>query len=110
MDKLTIKLTNHENSQSQYDWVDLELNNSRVGKVRCFIDGNECTIYSIVIYPEFQGKGYGKKFVELTKNKYKKVIADRVRFNAIGFWEKMDFIYDKNTENWVYHNSKYNLH
>ncbi len=53
-----------------------------------------------------EGNGYGKIFVEMVKDKYPVVIADKVRFTAIGFWEKMGFT-DNNDGNWIYRNPKY---
>lgn len=99
--QLTIEFIKKNVQQSDYDWANLSIGDNRVGKARCFIDGNTITIYSIIIFPEFQGNGYGKKFVDYSKQNFKKVIADRVRFNARGFWDKMNFT-DMGNEIWVY--------
>ena len=99
MEKPSIIFIPRKKQKSEFDWADIKLNNCRVGKARCLIRSNEFIIYSITIYPEFQGKGYGKEFVEVAKLQYDKIIADRVRFTAIGFWEKLVFVYDKETGN-----------
>lgn len=86
---------------SKYDWANITFGNDRVGKARCLIEKNTLVIYSINVYPEFSGHGYGKGFVEEAKKHFDTIIADRVRFSAIGFWEKMGFV-DNNDGNWIY--------
>ena len=91
-----------EQQKSEYDWVNLIFNDSYVGKARCLINGNNFTIFSINIYPEHKGKGYGKAFIEEVKSNYNIIIADRVRTKAIGFWESVGFIKEGETGNWSY--------
>lgn len=86
---------------STYDWANITVGNERVGKARCHLKERQMIIYSINIFPEFEGNGYGKAFVEKAKMKYDTVVADRVRATAIGFWEKMGFVFDKDS-NWIY--------
>lgn len=102
MDGLKIEFKSREIQKSEYDWANLYYDEVGVGKARCLIEGDEFTIFSINIYPEFQGKGYGKEFIKLVKRSYATIVANRVRFNAIGFWEAMDFVRDGDTSNWVY--------
>ncbi len=100
-DSLKIEFIDRKAQISDYDWANISLGNERVGKARCLIQENTLIIYSINIYPEFQGRHYGAEFVERAKQRYDILIADRVRFNAIGFWEKMGFEkYDK--DNYIY--------
>ncbi len=99
--KLVITFQSRELLHSEYDWANIQIENNRVGKARCLIDGDCLTIFSINIFPEYAGKGYGTQFVEEAKSHFKKIIADRVRFTAIGFWEKVGFK-DNNDGNWVY--------
>lgn len=87
--------------KSEYDWANIAWNGIRVGKARCKICDETLIIYSINIFPEFEGRGFGKAFVEFAKSKYKRIIADRVRFTAIGFWEKLGFV-NNNDGNWIY--------
>jgi len=105
MDNLIIKFISREKQKSQYDWADILFNNCSVGKARCLIEDTSFTIYSINIYPEYQGNGYGREFVEYAKLHYKKITADRVRFAAIGFWENFGFIRNGKTTNWIYTNT-----
>ena len=102
MSGLVIVFVPREQQHSEYDWANILFDNTGVGKARCLINGNEFTIFSFNIYPEFQGNGYGKAFVEEAKRKHAKVIADRVRFKAIGFWEHAGFVRDGETSNWVF--------
>lgn len=103
MTGLVISFISREQQKSEYDWATICFNESSVGKARCLINGHEFTIFSINIYPEYQGNGYGKAFVNMAKNKYRKITADRVRSTAIGFWEGVGFKKDGETENWVYY-------
>lgn len=92
---------------SQYDWVDISSGDTRVGKARCkrnvLADNGEETlvIYSINIYPEWAGHGYGREFVNDCKRHFDVIIADRVRPTAIGFWQALGFC-DNHDGNWIY--------
>ena len=66
------------------------------------ISGSHFTVFSINIYPEYKGRGYGKAFIEEMKSNYNIIIADRVRAMAIGFWEKVGFAKDGESGNWIY--------
>lgn len=102
MEGLSIVFVPREIQKSEYDWSDIEYNNSRVGKARCLINRDEFTIFTITIYPEYQGNGYGSAFVEGAKKQYKIIIADSVRPNAVVFWEKQGFVKDGESGNWVF--------
>lgn len=101
MDGLLIEFQDRDSLHSEYDWANISFGNTRVGKARCKIDGDTLIIYSVNIYPEYSGHGYGTSFVEEAKTKFRRIIADRVRFTAIGFWDKVGFK-DNNDGNWVY--------
>lgn len=100
-DKLTFNLLSREPNAS-YDWMNIDCGNTRIGKVRGIIDAKTLTISSINIFPEFEGQGYGKMTVDMFKESFDTIIADRVRHTAIGFWVKMGFL-DNNDGNYVYH-------
>ncbi|WP_319506957.1 GNAT family N-acetyltransferase [uncultured Methanolobus sp.] len=76
---------------SDYRWLNIDRNGQRVGKARGRVNDNVLTIYSIIIFPEFEGKNYGSKTIEVFKEHFNTIIADRVRPAAVGFWEKMGF-------------------
>ena len=82
--------------------MDIECGRDRIGKVRSIIDGKILTIYSINIFPEYEGHGYAKQTIDMFKQSFDAIIADRVRYTAIGFWVKMDFV-DMNDGNYTYH-------
>jgi chemotaxis protein methyltransferase CheR len=81
---------------SQYTWMNIEDQNGRMGKMRVQLDDATATIYSLTIFPEYQNQGCAQKAVELFKEKYRQVIADKVRATARGFWEKMGFVPEHN--------------
>ena len=87
----SVHFIEREKRGSSYDWADILLDGVMVGKTRCLIGDGEITVYSINIFPEYQGRRMGEQAVELFKKEYGKVIADRVRPTAVGFWEKMGF-------------------
>lgn len=91
MKDLQIEFIPKTTQHSEYDWANLTFGEDRVGKVRCKIEGDKITIFSINVFSDYEGHGYGKHFVEYCKNNFNIVIADRVRFSAIGFWEKTGF-------------------
>lgn len=88
---------------SDYDWLDIECGENRIGKARGILDGKTLTICSINIYPEFEGHGYAKQTINMFKQSFDTIIADRVRHTAIGFWVKMGFV-DMKDGNYAYHN------
>lgn len=92
--KIDIRFLSQDITKSNYDWANLYNGNEMVGKSRCKKKNNEIIIYSIMIFPEYQGNDYGKIFINQLKFEYDKIIADRVRNKAIGFWKKMGFIKD----------------
>ena len=100
-DKLTFNLLSREPNAS-YDWMNIDCGNTRVGKVRGIIDAKTLTISSINIFPEFEGQGYGKMTVDMFKESFDTIVADRVRYTAIGFWVKMGFL-DNKDGNYVYY-------
>ncbi len=84
-------MLNRKQQHSEYDWMNIEYGNTRVGKIRGQINAKVITIYSINIFPEFEGRGYAKKTIEMFKTTFDAIIADRVRPKAVGFWDKMGF-------------------
>ena len=98
---MVITFIPRDQQKSEYDWVDFTKENQQIGKARCKISSVAITIYSINIYPEWAGHGYGKNFVDYCKEHFQKVIADRVRPTAVGFWKSMEF-YDNQDGTWIY--------
>jgi len=104
---VSIEFLSKEQQHSQYDWADISSKGVRVGKARCQQNvqtGQEnptLIICSINIYPEWEGHGYGREFVNDCKSHFEIVIADRVRPDAIGFWEALGFC-DNKDGNWIY--------
>ena len=99
-EKLTFKLTTHD-KHSDFDWLNIDCGTVRVGKARGLINGKTLTICSINIFPEFEGHGYAARTIEMFKESFDVIIADRVRHTAIGFWVKMEFI-DRENGSYVY--------
>ncbi len=79
---------------SDYTWFNLDAGGQRVGKVRVRIDSGTLTVYSLSIFPEFQGQGFAQQAIAAFQNQYAAIVADRVRPEAGGFWEKMRFTTD----------------
>jgi len=104
---ITIEFLSKGAQHSQYDWVDISSGDTRVGKARCKRVGltgrSNATIiiYSINIYPEWAGHGYGREFVDDCKCHFDTIIADRVRYSAKGFWDAVGF-HDNLDGNWIY--------
>ena len=74
-----------------YDWFDLELAGTPVGKARCRIEAGQFTVFSIMVYPEYEGNGLARAVVAHLQGRYDLIIADRVRYTARDFWTKMGF-------------------
>jgi GNAT superfamily N-acetyltransferase len=75
-----------------YDWFDIEQSGIQVGKSRCRIEAGQFTVFSIMVYPEFQGLGYARVVIDHFKEQHAVIIADRVRFTARDFWLKVGFL------------------
>jgi hypothetical protein len=93
-EQLIFKLITHNEQHSNYDWMNIEHCGQRVGKVRGLINGRTLTICSINIFPEFEGRGFARKTIIMFRKLFDVIIADRVRYTAIGFWKKMEFVPD----------------
>ncbi len=106
MEGLVFKFFSREEQKSEYDWANIIFEDDCVGKARCLKNGDVFTIFSINIYPEFQGNGYGKAFIDEIKSNYRTIVADRVRSKAISFWESVGFIKYGETDNWIYQSYK----
>jgi ribosomal protein S18 acetylase RimI-like enzyme len=89
---LTLKVIPKTITRSEYDWLNIFAGTVFVGKIRSKIEPQKLTIYTIMIFPEFQHSGYGEQVIDVIKRDYPTIIADRVRTTAIGFWEKMGFV------------------
>jgi len=100
-EELSFKLVSR-GDHSGYDWLNIECGNSRVGKVRGRIDSKTLTIFSINIFPEYERFGYARKTIDMFKEQFDTIIADRVRQTAVGFWLKMGFTHFKN-QNYIYY-------
>ena len=84
-----------------YDRIDIDLPSARVGNVRCRFMNEKVVVYSIQVFPEFQGNGYGAATVAMLKSRFSVLVADRVRFTARDFWEKMGFT-ERPDGNWEF--------
>jgi GNAT superfamily N-acetyltransferase len=84
-----------------FERIDIDLPKVRVGNVRCRFLEDTVIVFSIQIFPEFQGNGYGRAAINMLKNRFQFIIADRVRFTAREFWEKMGFK-ELPDHNWEY--------
>jgi len=74
-----------------YDWFDIDFAGTQVGKSRCRIEPDRLTVLSIMIYPEYERKGFATAVVDHFKQERECIVADRVRFTARGFWTKVGF-------------------
>ncbi len=89
--ELQITITPHEPGPDTYDWIDLDLPDARIGKMRCRLEGRHATVYSVHVFPEYQGRGFGREIVDYLKERFEVIKADRVRPTAVAFWEHMGF-------------------
>jgi len=90
-DKLTFEIMDRERSRSDFDWINIDLCGTRIGKIRSVIDERRLIINSLYIFSEFKGRGYGAGIIDKFKREFETIIADRVRPTARGFWRKMGF-------------------
>jgi len=75
-----------------YDWFDLEQTGTPVGKARCRIEAGQFTVFSIMVYPEYEGQGFARRVIAHFRALYPLLIADRVRYTARDFWLKQGFL------------------
>lgn len=90
--EVEIKKDDEFSKVSDYTWMNLEVNGERIGKARVRAAGPKIVIYSMTIFPGFERNGYAQKVVDLLKESYKEITADRVRSAAKGFWGRMGFV------------------
>jgi ribosomal protein S18 acetylase RimI-like enzyme len=76
---------------SAFVWLNIDLGQRRVGKIRIMEGHAAMTICSIQIFPEFQNQGLARKAVMQLIEGQRRVIADLVRPTAVEFWRKLGF-------------------
>lgn len=101
---LQFTITHRPEGPEAYDWVDMDLPEARVGKMRCHLDDGRATIFTVMVFPEYQGRGYGRQVVDWLKGRVPLIEADRVRHTAVWFWEAMDFV-ERPDGNWEWRRS-----
>lgn len=92
---VAIKLDRSFSNVSRYTWLNLEIGQQRIGKVRADISDGGMTIHSLTIYPEFERRGYAHQVITAFQENYPHIIAADVRTGARAFWEKMGFEFDQ---------------
>lgn len=91
MDSSALKVSPCGETTTGAKWVNIAAGSAYVGKARCRTDGSVLTVYSIMIFTQFQGRGYGRQTINLLKHQFPVIVADRVRPTAVGFWRRMGF-------------------
>ncbi len=81
----------------------MELGDRRLGKARVDVTGDRLTIYSLLVYPEFQNQGYARQAVNVFQAAYRAIVADSVRPESRDFWQKLGFIPDQ-SGNYIWRN------
>ena len=102
--ELTLEKVPADQSPSHYTWININRKGIRIGKIRGLIYNKMLRICSINVFPEFEGQGFAKKTIDIFKESFTTIVADRVRYTARGFWEKMEFN-DYNNGNYLWKNS-----
>ena len=88
---LNINFRNVNKDDSKYQWVNIDLGETRVGKARIKKIYRTITIKNINIFPEFERHGFARQTVNLFKGAAQEIIAENVRITARKFWERMGF-------------------
>ena len=99
--KITIKKDKGFDKASGFTWINIESYNRRIGKARVISISKSLRINSIIVFPEFERNGYAQSVINLFKERYNVILADRVRNIAKGFWNKMGFVGD-NSGNYIW--------
>jgi hypothetical protein len=86
---------------SDYSWINIKVNKRKIGKARIYSLRKSLRIHSFMIFPEFERNGYAQRIIDLFKEQYEVIVAERVRNTARRFWEKMDFVGD-NSGNYIW--------
>ena len=76
---------------SDYRWVNIEIQGVRVGKARVHESDGALTIDSLMIFDRYRRQGHARRLIRRLQREYRQIVADRVRPSARGFWEKMGF-------------------
>lgn len=99
--ELRIDVDKNYNKMSDYNWINIESGEDRIGKARISLSGKRLIINSIYIFPEFERNGYAQRVIDFFKDDYEEIVADRVRDSARVFWKKMNF-YEQRNGNYIW--------
>ena len=79
----------------EYDWWQIVCGKYSVGCIKGLSDGPSVTINSIIIYPEYKGKGYDAEVVRSLQKTFKTIISDNTHFRKSAFWKQLGFHQDE---------------
>lgn len=102
--EIIIKKDSGFDKTSSFTWINIDSYNRRIGKARIFSIGKSLRINLIIIFPEYERNGNAQSVINLFKEHYNVILADKVRNTAKGFWEKMGFVGD-NSGNYIWRKS-----
>ncbi len=82
------------------EWIELEIGGETIARANILREGRRVTVKFITVHPSHERQGVaGSILAELKKN-HSEIVAQGVKYQARGFWEKCGFQRMGKTKNW----------
>ncbi len=86
-----LSILREEDHNPPYVWYSVEQSETLVARVKTTCREDSVTIHFLTVLWHFERKGIGSFAVNSFKKKYKRIVADQVKFASRDFWAKLGF-------------------
>ena len=85
-----------------YIWITILQSDIVLARVKLIEEGDSCIIKFLTVEFHWRKKGVGRFIIQRFKQKYRRITASRVKFDAHIFWEKLDFKQVKESHDYLW--------
>ena len=84
------------------EWFEAEIEGQTVARINVLREAESIVIKFITVRTEYERSGVARHLVNMLKRWYGTIIAQGVKYNARGFWEKCGFHRIEDTKNYIW--------
>lgn len=89
-----------EEKDSEKEWVEIEQQGETIARVNILRKKSIVIIKFLTVHPKYERQGVASYIVNLFKRNHKEIVAQGVKYKAIGFWSKLGFSKDECGKNY----------
>ena len=87
---------------TQKEWFEAEIDGMTVARINVLRGEDNIVIKFITVRTEYERTGVARYLVDMLKKWYSTIIAQGVKYNARGFWQKCGFQRIEGTKNYLW--------